>query len=165
MDSCLTILPITPSPRFDRVNKRSSSPNLSAGRRMQALGMTSRSTSSPLLADSVEGKSRVPFERTHSEPGWRFGCRTDTWRRRVLHSSLQIRARRSGKSMGRFGIWRERGMRVVHSKIQILGSAVVSYQVDHKIRVPNAVANRFLVEGMKWNGIGFTLPAYPDCFR
>ena len=165
MGSCLPILPITPSPRFDRVNKRSSSPNLSAGRTMQALGMTSRSTSSPLLADSVEGKSRVPFERTHSEPGWRFGCRADTRRRRVLHSSLQIRARRSGKSMGRFGIWRERGMRVVHSKIQILGSAVVSYQDDHKIRVPNAVANRFLVEGMKWNGIGFTLPAYPDCFR
>ena len=60
---------------------------------------------------------------------------------------------------------RKRGMRVVHSKMHILGSAVVSYQVDHKIRVPNAVANRFLVEGMKWNGIGFTLPAFPDCFR
>ena len=83
MGSCLPILPITPSPRFDRVNKRSSSPNLSVGRTMQALGKTSRSTSSPLLADSVEGKSRVPFERTHSEPGWRFGCRTDTRRRGV----------------------------------------------------------------------------------
>lgn len=119
---------------------------------MQALGMTSRSTSSP-LADSVEGKSRVPFERTHSEPGWRFGCRTDTRRRRVLHSSLQIRARRSGKSMGCLGIWRERGMRVVQSKIQILGWVVLSYQVDHKIRVHNAGKNRFLVQGIKWNGM------------
>ena len=113
----------------------------------------------------LEGKSRVPFERTHSEPGWRFGCRADTRRRRVLHSSLQIRARRSGKSMGCLGIWRERGMRVVHSKIQILGWVVLSYQDDHKIRVPNAGKNRFLVKGMKWNGIGFTLPASPDCFK
>ena len=56
-------------------------------------------------------------------------------------------------------------MRVVQSKIQILGWVVLSYQVDHKIRVPNVGKNRFLVEGIKWNGIGFTLPAYPDCFK
>ena len=30
------------------------------------------------------------------------------------------------------------------------------YQVDHKIRVPDAGANRFLVQGMKWNRIHFT---------
>ena len=47
-------------------------------------------------------------------------------------------------------------MRVVHSKIQILGWVVLSYQVDHKIRVPNAGKNRFLVQGMKWNRIHFT---------
>ena len=56
-------------------------------------------------------------------------------------------------------------MRVVHSKIQILGWVVLSYQVDHKIRVPNAGKNRFLVQGMEWNGIGFTLPASLDCFK
>ena len=44
-------------------------------------------------------------------------------------------------------------MRVVQSKIQILGWVVLSYQDDHKIRVPNTGANRFLVEGMKWNGM------------
>ena len=167
MGSCLPILPITPSPRFDRVNKRSSSPNLSAGRRTQDAG-AGHDFAEHFLAvvgRFLEGKSRVPFERTHSEPGWRFGCRTDTRRRRVLHSSLQIRARRSGKSMGCLGIWRERGMRVVHSKIQILGWVVLSYQVDHKIRVPNAGMNRFLIQGMKWNGIGFTLPASLDCFK
>ena len=54
------------------------------------------------------------------------------------------------------GIWRERGMRVVHSKIQILGWVVLSYQDDHKIRVPKAGKNRFLIQGMKWNRIHFT---------
>ena len=44
-------------------------------------------------------------------------------------------------------------MRVVHSKIQILGWVVVSYQDDHKIRVHNAGKNRFLVQGIKWNGM------------
>ena len=70
MDSCLPFLPITPSPRFDRVNKRSSSPNLSAGRTMQALGKTSRSTSSPLLADSWKGKAEFPSsEPTPNQDG------------------------------------------------------------------------------------------------
>ena len=47
-------------------------------------------------------------------------------------------------------------MRLVHSKIQILGLVVLSYQVDHKIRVPNTAANRFLVEGMERNRIHYT---------
>ena len=52
-------------------------------------------------------------------------------------------------------------MRVVLSKIQILGLVVLSNQIDHDIRVTNAVTDRFLVERIK--EIGFTLPTFPDC--
>ena len=46
-------------------------------------------------------------------------------------------------------------LRVVLSKIQILGLVVLSDQVDHNIRVPNAVANRILVQRMERNRIHF----------
>ena len=47
-------------------------------------------------------------------------------------------------------------MRVVLSKIQILGLVVLSNQIDHDIRVANAVTDRFLVERMERNRIHFT---------
>ena len=47
-------------------------------------------------------------------------------------------------------------MRVVLSKIQILGLVVLSNQIDHDIRVTNAVTDRFLVERMERNRIHFT---------
>ena len=44
-------------------------------------------------------------------------------------------------------------MRVVQSKIQILGLVVLSHEVDHDIRVADAVADRLLVQRMERNRI------------
>ena len=122
---------------------------------MQVSGFTSRTTCSPFACDSHTPPPIPSFEPTRSDAPSSAAAQT-----RAKNAPYPSRCRCEPSAQGSrcsrpdsYADMQTTDLRVILSQVQILRLVVLSHQIDHDVRITNAVTNRFLVTRVERNWI------------